>query len=122
MKPMRAMGLIIGMALLGGCVGGGDGCEDVPDRVEITVTATTLEPSEPAVCRDRDVTLVLSPEVDGVFHIHGYDEDVPATSITAGEKIELEFTTSRSGQFPVELHTDADPQGVDVGILTVREP
>ena len=58
------------------------------------------------MCRDREVTLVVTSEVDGILHIHGYDVEVPATEVTAGEVTELAFTARRSGQFPIELHTD----------------
>lgn len=110
------------LAAASGCVSSGSACDDLSDRVEITVTADGLVPSQPAVCRDRDVTLAVTPEVSGVLHVHGYDEDLPATTIVEGEPIELSFRSSRSGQFPVELHTDADAQGIDVGIFTVHEP
>ncbi len=110
------------LAAASGCLPGGAGCDDLPDRVDITVTADGMAPSQPAVCRDRDVTLAVTPEVSGVLHVHGYDEDLPATTIVEGEPIELSFRSSRSGQFPVELHTEADPQGIDVGIFTVHEP
>ena len=69
-----------------------------------------------------EVALVFTSEVDGVFHIHGYDEQVPATTVTAGERIELRFEATRSGQFPIELHLPGESEGVDVGILTVHEP
>ncbi|MEO6578715.1 MAG: hypothetical protein ABIO99_07460 [Candidatus Limnocylindria bacterium] len=116
-----AVGLVAG--ILGVCVpASGSGCDGLPDQIPITVSADTMEPSGPAVCRDREVTLAVSPEVDGVLHIHGYDEQIPATTITAGEEIVLTFTADRSGQFPIELHTDGAPQGVDIGIVTVHEP
>ncbi len=119
-RPLTA--LAAGTLLLAGCAGGESGCTDLPDRVEITVTAEALVPAQPAVCAGHEVTLVLTAEVDGVLHIHGYDEEAPATPIVAGEVKELTFTASRSGQFPVELHSNDDPQGVDVGIFTVHEP
>ena len=75
-----------------------------------------------AVCRDQEVTLTIEPEVDGVFHIHGYDEQVPATEVRAGEPIALDFTAARSGQFPIEFHPAADPAGVEIGVFTVHEP
>jgi hypothetical protein len=46
---------------------------------------------------------------------------VPATDVTDGEDLHLEFTATRTGQFPIELHTDAAPQGVAVGIFTVHD-
>lgn len=120
-ERLLAVGLVAG--ILGACVpASGSGCEGTPDQISITVSADAMEPSAPAVCRDREVTLSVSPEVDGVLHIHGYDEQVPATTITAGEPIELTLTSDRSGQFPIELHTDDAPQGVDIGIFTVHEP
>lgn len=97
-------------------------CDEPTATLEVTLTAEGLSPKAPAVCRDQAVTLVVDSEVDGTLHIHGYDEDVPATSLTAGEELRLEFTATRSGQFPIELHPDADPRGVDVGIFTVYEP
>jgi hypothetical protein len=94
----------------------------LPDEIELTLSATTLTPSDVAVCRDDEITLVVRPEVDGVFHVHGYDEELPATNVTAGQAVELVFTATQSGQFPIELHTDEHTQGVDVGLLTVNEP
>ena len=91
-------------------------------RIELAVSADALDPNDPSVCRDQEVTLIISPQVDGVFHIHGYDEHVPATEVHDGEEIELQFTAARSGQFPIELHPLDDPTGVDIGVFTVHEP
>ena len=98
-----------------------DDCDEPAREIEVTVTASALEPNDPAACRDQAVTLLVTSEVDGVIHIHGLDELVPATTISAGEEIVLEFTAERSGQFPIELHPADDPQGVSVGIFTVHE-
>jgi hypothetical protein len=46
---------------------------------------------------------------------------VPATAVVAGETLELSFSATRSGQFPIELHLGDDPRGADIGILTVHE-
>ena len=108
--------------VLGGCNGGGADCAALPTRIELVLTADRLSPTNPAVCRDREVTLVVTSEVDGVLHIHGYDDQVPATTVTAGEVTELVFTAARSGQFPIELHTDENTQGAGLGIFTVHEP
>lgn len=116
----------IGLALLTACVEdtGPDAEACAAERVELEVTlsADALEPSDPAVCRDQRVTLTITSTVEGVFHIHGYDAQVPATEITDGESVELEFTASRSGQFPIELHPADDPVGVEIGVFTVHEP
>lgn len=124
MRQRASLAALVGLAvaILGGCVGGTADCEALPTRIELTLAADGLEPSTPAVCRDREVTLVVTPEVDGILHIHGYDEQLPATEVVVGEVSELSFTAVRSGQFPIELHTDEDTQGTSVGILTVHEP
>ena len=122
---MRRAALLAGlmvMVVLAGCIGGDADCGALPTRIELTLAADELTPASPSVCRDREVTLVVTSEVDGILHIHGYDEEVPATEVTAGETTELVFTTRRSGQFPIELHTDENTQGVALGIFTVHEP
>ena len=111
--------MVIGLA---GCIGTDSACAELPTRIELTLSAEALTPANPTVCRDREVTLVVTSEVDGVLHIHGYDAQVPATTVTAGEVTELVFTAVRSGQFPIELHGDENTQGVSVGIFTVDEP
>ncbi len=119
---VRAVLALLGASVLAGCIGGPPACEAVPAEIELTLTAETLTPSDPAVCRGSDVTLTVTPEVDGVLHIHGYDAEVPATPVTQGEVLELAFIAERSGQFPIELHTDENTQGVSVGLFTVNEP
>ena len=71
-------GLLV-VGLLGACIGGDADCAALPTRIELTLSADELTPADPAVCRDREVTLVVTSEVDGVLHIHGYDDEVPAT-------------------------------------------
>ena len=121
MRVVLFVGLLLAVALAG-CLDGDPDCAALPTRIELTLTADRLTPTNPAVCRDREVTLVVTSEVDGVLHIHGYDDQVPATTVTAGEVTELVFTAARSGQFPIELHTDENTQGAGLGIFTVHEP
>ena len=111
--------LVIGVA---GCIGGTADCAELPTRFELTLSADGLTPDNPAVCRGDEVTLVVTSEVDGVFHIHGYDQELPATTVTAAEVTEMTFMAARSGQFPIEFHTDLNTEGVSLGIFTVHEP
>ena len=108
--------------MLAACTGGGADCAALPNDIELTLTAEALSPSSIEVCRDDDVTLTVDAEVTGVLHIHGYDAEVPATNVTEGEVLELRFSAGRSGQFPIELHTDENTQGANVGLFTVHEP
>ena len=124
MQPMTRLLLLAASCalLLGGCVEEArpSGCEEAAVEIAVTVTATEMQPTAPAACRGQAVTLVVDADVDAVFHIHGYDDAVPATPIVAGETTRLEFTADRAGQFPIEIHPEDDPRGVEVGIFTVH--
>lgn len=121
-RPLGALFAAAVMLAAAGCIGGSPSCDALPTAIDLTLTVDSLTPDDPAVCRGHDVTLTVASDVDGVLHIHGYDDEVPATAVTAGEAVELAFTAGRSGQFPIELHTDENAQGVSVGIFTVHEP
>lgn len=120
-RPSAALMALLLVIVMAGCIED-TGCASLPTRIEVTVSPDGLTPIDPAICRREDVTLVVTAEVDGVLHIHGYDAELPATEIAAGEVTELEFTATRSGQFPIQLHTDEDAAGASIGILTVHEP
>lgn len=57
------------------------------------------------------VTLVVSSEVDGLLHVHGYDHEI---SLVAGETVQKSFTASISGGFELETH---DPDAVWVKLV-----
>jgi hypothetical protein len=119
-RALITLALVVALA---GCVTERrpEACDAEATRIELTVTASSLEPNDPAACRGQDVTLAVDPEVDGILHIHGLDELVPATTIAAGERETIEFEADRSGQFPIELHPADDATGVSIGILTLHE-
>lgn len=128
-SPFRAsVAAPIVLVLLLGLVGCVESTQDpgacAAPSVEIVLglDAEGLDPPDPAACRGQQVTLVVASEVDGVFHIHGYDEQLSAAEVRAGSELRLDFTASRSGQFPIELHPLDDPTGVDIGVFTVHEP
>jgi hypothetical protein len=125
-RSLIAALLIVVGAVLGGCVNDNrpdaSSCAAPSARLDVTLTADALDPSDPAVCRGQQVTMVVHSEVDGMIHLHGYDRAVPATPVKAGRDVTLSFTADTSGQFPIELHPEEDPRGVEVGIFTVHEP
>lgn len=123
MRPILAIAGLV-TVLLSACVSESrpPTCNEPDVTLELTLTADSLTPTDPAVCRGQEVTLLVDSQVDGTLHIHGYDEQVPASTVTAGEELRLEFTASRPGQFSIEMHTDARPQGASVGVFTVHEP
>ena len=122
----RATGsaFLVATLALAGCVAEAPSadCDGQTATLELELEADALEPDDPAICRDQVVTLEIDSEFDGVFHVHGYDEALPATEVTAGETMTVTFTADRSGQFPIEFHGADDPTGVEIGVLTVHEP
>ncbi|MDQ2674227.1 MAG: hypothetical protein M3Y40_06180 [Chloroflexota bacterium] len=122
---MRWLVALVLAAVLGACVTDSrpesSACAAPAVTLEMRLTATELTPA-PSVCRDQEVTLRIASEVDGVFHIHGYEQAVSATEVVAGETLELTFTADTVGQYPIELHPADDPSGVSIAIFTVNEP
>ena len=123
MRVRATLATLFVVALVG-CVdqGGPENCDTTEVRIEVAVDHDSMTPADPGVCRGQSVTIVIDSATVGVFHIHGYDAAVPATSIAPGEETRISFVADRSGQFPVELHPDDDPQGVGIGVFTVYEP
>jgi len=98
-----------------------DDCDAGAVERQATLADDLLDPDAIDVCRDQRVTLKIEVEQDGVLHLHGYDEEAPATEVHVGDSLQLPFTAVRSGQFVIELH-GADGSEAEVGILTVHEP
>jgi hypothetical protein len=121
----RFAGAALLAALLAACVGDAGlppTCHDPEVSFTATLSDDRLEPVSFDACRDQAVTITFTIEQDGVLHLHGYDDQVPATEVRAGEETAFEFDAIRSGQFPIALHTTDGPAEVEVGALTVHEP
>ena len=95
------------------------GCAGDSVEIHVELEADRMTPSALGVCRGQHVTLIVATELDATFHVHGYDDALPATTISVGDEARLEFDASRAGQFPIEIHPADDPRGIEVGILTV---
>lgn len=125
-SPAAVISPVLLTILLTACVTGNgpasSACADDAVEVRVALDADALTPNDPRACRGQTVTLVVAAEAHGVIHIHGYDDAVPATEVTAGTETTLEFEAVRAGQFPIEFHPADDPQGVELGIFTVHEP
>ncbi len=84
-----------------------------------TLTEGGLAPDGFDVCKGQAVTITITVQRAGELHLHGYDDQVPAQEVEVGDVAELAFSASRSGQFPLELHTGTDE--IELAILTVHE-
>lgn len=127
-SPHRRAGLLlaVGALALAGCVSDtrpdDATCRAPSIELAVTLEADALTGDTLSVCRGQAVTIGIDPQIDGVFHIHGYDAQVPATMVSEGTPIELEFVADVSGQFPIEFHGIEDPRGIGIGVFTVHEP
>lgn len=117
--------ILIAVALVvAGCVPSADlpeSCDADAVTLQARLVEERLEPSSLEVCRGQQVTIELTVERDAVFHLHGYDAEVPARQVTAGEDLTLEFEASRAGQFPIAIHTTDGPAEATVGTFVVHE-
>lgn len=124
-RAARLAGVALLVGLLSACVGDAglpSTCHDPSVSFAATLSDEHLEPDSFDACRDQAVTITFTIERDGVLHLHGYDDQVPATEVGAGDETVFEFDAVRSGQFPIALHTSDGPAEVTVGGLTVHEP
>jgi hypothetical protein len=122
--PLLAAGALLA-AVLTACVGDAGlpaTCHDPSVSFETTLSGEQLEPASFDACRGQEVTITFTIERDGVLHLHGYDDQVPATEVRAGHETAIAFDAVRSGQFPIALHTTDGPSELTVGALTVHEP
>jgi hypothetical protein len=116
--------LAAAVAVLVACVP----AETVPSDCEapaVTRQATLGEALDPAVievCKGQEVTISYTIERDVFLHMHGYDDEVAAREVHAGEVADFQLTAVRSGQFPIVIHTPDGPAETTVGTFIVHEP
>lgn len=95
-------------------------CDQPSVSRQATLTQDGLTPRNVDVCRGQQVDLSVAIQTDGVLHIHGYDQQTK--EVRAGQTVEFDFAADHSGQFVIELHTQAEPNGQGMGVFTVHEP
>lgn len=122
--PLLLAFLAVSLALITGCIADTrpdtEICAQAAVTLDARLTDERLEPSNLDVCRGQVVTLRVAAERDGFLHIHGYDEQ--AAELLPGETVVFQFVVERSGQFPIEVHTNEATQGTELGVFTVHEP
>ncbi len=89
-----------------------------PAPVEIRITVVGGRPEggirRETVKQGERVALVVSSDVAGLAHVHGYNLDL---SLTPGVPARLEFVADVVGRFEVELHGDVEVQIADLSVL-----
>lgn len=93
---------LLPLILVVGLLGCGSSTGPTPTTIQLAITADApSEPVEEAVPLGSSVTLEVTSEVDGVLHVHGYEEVI---ELVAGETAERTFDANLSGAFEVETH------------------
>lgn len=106
MRALVPLVLIVGLA---GC-STQDGV--APTTIQLHVTAQApAEPVREEVPLGSMVTLEVSSDVDGLLHVHGYEEEL---TLTAGETTEKTFKASMAGVVEIETH---DPDAVWIKLV-----
>lgn len=108
-RPVVALLFAVVPSTLVGCSGEAD---VPPETIHLAITGTApVNPGDEEVALGSMVKIVVSSEVDGLLHVHGFEEKV---ELIAGETTEAMFTASMSGVFEVETH---DPDGVWIRLV-----
>jgi hypothetical protein len=94
-------------------------CGDEAVTLRTTLADGTLDPANLDVCSGQHITLVVTVQQEGIFHLHGYDEEAPETEVHPGATLTLDFAAV-PGQFPIELHSLDDSDEITIGTLTVH--
>jgi hypothetical protein len=85
----------------------GSGGQNV--TINLTVTgAKSMQPSEPSVHQNDNVTINISSDTDGEVHLHGYDI---AFDTKAGQVVSHMFKAINTGKFDIEWESTAAPLG-----------
>jgi hypothetical protein len=96
-------------------------CGDAAVTFSTTLAGDRLEPGVFDACRDQGVTITVTIEQDGILHLHGYDDLLGAQEVRAGQEIDLTFSATHVGQFPIALHPREGPAELTVGTLVVHD-
>ena len=89
---------------------------DAPTIVDIQMIDRTLSPADVIIYDDQDVTLRVTTDEAGEFHIAGYEL---LTDIFPGKISKILFTAEKQGRFSLEFHPSGTDEDVAVGALLV---
>lgn len=95
-------------------------CSQASVSFEATVSPEGMKPQTIDVCQNQDVHVTVRSQASGVFHFHGYDDQVPARTIAPGETLQVDFKAVRAGQFPIELHPLDGSEATSLGVVIVH--
>ena len=89
--------------IMAGCSNSGNDFDNVDSKIEVSAEkiGDTLQPKDIKVKHKQDVTINIKSDVDGTFHIHGYNLE---KDLKSGEKAEISLVANATGRFPIGFH------------------
>ena len=89
--------------IMAGCSNSENDFDNVDSKIEVSAEkiGDTLQPKDIKVKHKQDVTINIKSDVDGTFHIHGYNLE---KDLKSGEKAEIRLVADATGRFPIGFH------------------
>ncbi len=103
MNSIRLLSIFLGALLIIACSNSEGGSDNTASKIEVSVekVGDTLNPRDIKVKHKQDVTIKIKSDVDGTFHIHGYNLE---KDLKSGEKAEIRLVADATGRFPIGFH------------------
>ena len=101
---MKILSIVILFNLImAACSNSENDFDNVDSTIEVSAEkiGDTLQPKDIKVKHKQDVTINIKSDVDGTFHIHGYNLE---KDLKSGEKAEIRLVADATGRFPIGFH------------------
>ena len=97
-----SIGILLTLIIVG-CSNSETDSDNTGSKIEIFVdkVGDTLDPKDIKVKHKQDVTINIKSDVDGTFHIHGYNL---GKELKSGQNSEISFVADATGRFPLGFH------------------
>ena len=89
--------------IMAGCSNSENHFDNIDSKIEVSVekVGDILQPKDTKVKHKQDVTINIKSDVDGTFHIHGYNLE---KELKSGQNSEIRFLADATGRFPLGFH------------------
>ena len=95
--------VILFILIIIGCSNSESDSDNIDSKIEVSVekVGDKLQPKDIKVKHKQDVTINIRSDIDGTFHIHGYNLE---KDLKSDEKAEISLVADATGRFPIGFH------------------